>query len=141
VLNNATAFIAYRMGKTFVLVHHSDKCKPDQLVKVMSVDFQHDWGETDYHYVDIGHIHHKLTSKEHPGAVVESWNILAPMDKWAHDGGYRSRQSITVVDRSRRYGEVGSRTLPIRRVRDAILAALPPGEKVYQAQPKKAFAV
>ena len=44
-------------------------------------------------------------------------------------------------DRSRRYGEVGRRTLPIRRVRDAILAALPPGEKVYQAQPKKAFAV
>jgi len=122
VLDNSSVFIAYRMGKTLVMTHHSDKCKPARLAHVMATDFAKDWGETEFRYIDIGHIHHNMVSKEHPGVQVESWNILAAKDKWAHDGGYRSRQSITVVLRSRTYGEIGRRLLPIQEVRDRLLA-------------------
>lgn len=124
VLNNDTVFIAYRMGKTLVMTHHSDKCKPEKLAHVMATDFSADWGETDYRYIDIGHIHHRMTSKEHPGVMIESFNILANADKYAHDFGYRSRQSITVIDRSRTYGELGRRVLPIKKVRDRIRAQM-----------------
>jgi hypothetical protein len=117
VLNNESVFIAYRMGNTLVMTHHSDKCKPSQLVHVMTNDFRKDYGETEFHYIDIGHVHHGMVMKEHPGIVVESFNHLAALDRWAHDSGYRNRKSITVILRSKLYGEVGRRLLPIQEIR------------------------
>ncbi len=124
VVNNSDVFIPYRMGDTFVMTHHSDKCKPTQLTKVMATDFAEDWGASRFRYIDTGHVHHGFTSKEHPGVLVESWNTLAPSDKYAHEGGWRSRQSITRVDRSRKYGNVARRTLPVEEVQDRIAAGL-----------------
>ena len=124
VLNNSSVFIPYRMGNTFVMTHHSDKTKPDRLIQVMSNDFRQDWGETKYHYIDIGHLHHKWTSNEFGGAIIEMWNTLAPADKYAHDYGYRASQSITRVDRSKKYGEVNRRKLPIGEIRDKVLPKL-----------------
>lgn len=128
VIDNSNIFIPYRMGKTLVMVHHSDKCKPANLVNVMATDYAEEWGETTHRYIDMGHVHHRgvlqLIGKEHPGVIVESWNNLAAPDKYAHDGGWRSRQSITRVDRSRRYGEVGRHRLPIERIHDHIRAGL-----------------
>lgn len=117
VLNNDSVFIAYRMGNTLVMTHHSDKCRPPQLAHVMTNDFRKDYGETEFHYVDVGHVHHGMVMKEHPGIFVESFNHLAALDKWAHDSGYRNRKSITVVLRSKTYGEVGRRVLPIQEIR------------------------
>lgn len=126
VLNNSSVFIPYRMGNTFVLCHHTDKCKPSQLAGVMANDFAQDWGETTYHYIDGGHVHHRQTSKELNGAIYESWNQLAPMDKYAHDHGYRSRSCLTVVMRSKTYGEKKRNTLPVEEVKD-LLDNLPAG--------------
>lgn len=117
ILNNESVFIAYRMGNTLVMCHHSDQCRPDRLADVMTTDFRKDYGETEFHYVDIGHIHHRMVAKEHPGVTVESWNQLAGSDKYAHDHGWRSRRSMAVVLRSKLYGEVGRRILPIEEVR------------------------
>jgi hypothetical protein len=122
VLDNSSVFIPYRMGNTFVMTHHSDKCKPKQLADVMATDFAQDWGESIHRYIDIGHIHHSMVAKEHPGVKVESWNQLAAPDKYAHDGGWRSRQCLTRVDRSKIYGEVGRRVLPVEEVRDHIIS-------------------
>jgi hypothetical protein len=123
VLNNDSVFIAYRMGKTLVMTHHSDKCRPSRLADVMTTDFRRDYGETEFHYIDVGHVHHGMVMKEHPGIFVESFNHLAALDKWAHDSGYRNRKSITVVLRSRTYGEVGRRVLPIQEIRDRLANA------------------
>ena len=123
VLNNDTVFIAYRMGNTLVMTHHSDTCKPQRLANVMTNDFRKDYGETEFHYIDIGHVHHGMVMKEHPGIFVESFNHLASLDKWAHDNGYRNRKSITIVLRSKKYGEVGRRVLPIQEVRDRLAQA------------------
>jgi hypothetical protein len=129
VLNNDSVFIAYRMGKTLVMTHHSDKCRPQHLAQVMTTDFRKDYGETEYHYVDIGHVHHGMVMKEHPGVVVESFNHLAATDKWAHDSGYRARKSITIILRSKTYGEVGRRLLPIQEIRDRLENAKMDGPK------------
>lgn len=142
VLNNDSVFIGYRMGNTFVMCHHSDKCKPAKLAHVMATDYSLDWGEATYRYIDIGHIHHNMVLKEHPGVVVESFNQLANKDKYAHDGGWRSRQCLTVVHRSRTYGDVGRKILPIERVRDVIVeAATRDGKSFYIPQPLRAFRV
>lgn len=138
VLNNRSPFIGYRMGNTFVMTHHSDTCKPARLASVMATDFARDWGECDYRYIDIGHIHHNMVLKEHPGVVIESFNQLAAKDKWATDGGYRSRQSITMIYRSRTYGEIGRRLLPLRQVQDRIRRV---AADHYVAPERRAFTV
>lgn len=119
VLRNESPFIAYRMGKTLVVVHHGDKAKPDKFRDVVASDFAADWGEAEFRYLDGGHVHHSQR-KELAGCVFESWNNLAPRDKYAHDGGWRSRQCMSMVFRSRNYGEVGRAVMPIERVRDLI---------------------
>lgn len=143
VLNNRSPFIGYRMGRTFVMTHHSDTTRPPRLASVMATDFAKDWGESDYRYIDIGHIHHGMVLKENPGVVIESWNILAPKDKWAHDGGYRARQSISIVERSRTYGEQRRRILPIRQVQDNIEEMFRrEGKDIpYRPQPIESFTV
>ena len=117
VLNNDNVFIAYRMGQTLVMTHQSDKCRPARLADVMTTDFKKDYGETEYHYIDIGHVHHGMVMKEHPSIFIESFNHLAALDRWAHDSGYRNRKSITVILRSKTYGEIGRRLLPIQQIR------------------------
>ena len=117
VLDNDNVFIPYRMGNTLVMVHHSDKCPPARLVGVMTSDFRKDFGETEHHYIDVGHVHHHFVSKEHPSVVIESWNHLAANDKWAHESGYRARKAISVVLRSRTYGDMGRRVLSIEEIR------------------------
>lgn len=119
VLRNQSPFIAYRMGKTMVLVHHGDRVKPEGLRNIMISDYAIDWGETEFRYIDGGHVHHSQR-KELEGCVFESWNNLAPRDKYAHDGGWRSKQCMSIVMRSRRYGETGRIVMPIERVRDII---------------------
>lgn len=136
VLNNESVFIGYRMGATLVMTHHGDKCKPQKLADVMATDFARDWGETQFRYIDTGHVHTNTVRSECQGAVVESFNILATGDRWAHDNGYRSRRAITCVLRSRRFGEVGRRLLPIEEVRARLESsghAVQPGKTAFIA--------
>lgn len=120
VLDNESPFIPYRMGNTFVMTHHGDTAKMDKLVGVMITDYRKDFGETEFHYIDTGHVHHRIVSKEHPSVVIESYNTLSPGDKHHHDFAYRSRQSLTIVLRSRNYGEVGRYLVPIQEVWAAV---------------------
>lgn len=135
VLDNRNPFIGYRMGKTFVLVHHGHKAKPETLRQIMSTDYKIDWGEAEFRYIDGGHVHH-FSAKELGGAQWESFNNLAPVDKHAHDGGWRSKQAMTLLLRSRTYGEVGRYKMPIEKVWDRIREANPDH---YVPSPKRAF--
>ena len=137
VLDAVNRFVGYRMGKTLVVVHHGDKAKPEKFRDVVCSDFATDWGETEFRYLDGGHVHHSQR-KELAGCVFESWNNLAPRDKYAHDGGWRSKQCMSLVLRSKKYGEVGRRVMPIERVRDIIIET---GEAHYCPPEMRAFAV
>jgi hypothetical protein len=141
VLPNTSLFVPYRMGNTFVLVHHSHKTKAENLISIMAHDYRQDWGETEYHYVDVGHLHHKWAAREDWGCVIEMWNTLAEKDKWHHDSGYRSLQSLTRVDRSRTYGEVGRRVLPIKEIRDIIVRAYGAGAVYMPPERRRVFSV
>jgi len=135
VLPNFNPFIGYRMGKTFVLIHHGHKAKPETLRQVMSTDYAIDWGEATFRYIDGGHIHH-FSAKELGGAQWRSFNNLAPVDKHAHDGGWRSKQAMTLVLRSRTYGYMGEQFMPIEKVWDRIRETCP---SHYVPEPKRAF--
>lgn len=121
VLSNDGLHIAYRMGNTFVLVHHGHKTKPAALARLMADDYGVDWGETTFRYIDGGHVHHRA-AEELAGVIHESWNNLAPRDRYAHEGGWRSKQAMSIVMRSRTYGELGRYKMPVEKVRDMIRA-------------------
>lgn len=125
ILDNSCVFIGYRMGNTFVMTHHSDTCKPAKLADVMQSDFAQDWGESFYRYIDIGHVHHGQQLKERAGVTVESWNQMAPSDKYAHDNGYRSRQFLSCVERSKTYGEQCRFRITAEEVKDRIMKLAP----------------
>jgi hypothetical protein len=93
----------------------------------MITDFRQDYGETEFHYIDIGHVHHGSVMKEYPSIIIESFNHLAALDRYAHDNGWRNRKSITIILRSKTYGEVGRRLLPIQEIRDRLDNALDTG--------------
>lgn len=135
VLENVNPFIGYRMGKTFVLIHHGHKVKPETLRQIMSTDYAQDWGECEFRYIDGGHIHH-FSAKELGGAQWESFNNLAPADKHAHDGGWRSKQAMTLLLRSRQYGDLGRYKMPIEKVWDRIRETDPDH---YVPKPKRAY--
>lgn len=133
---NEPVFIPYLMGKTFVLVHHSDKASGKKLADVYLNDYRDALKQAEFFYIDTGHEHHKHSSKEYGLIHVECWNNLAPNDKHHHDNGYRSRQSMSVVFRSRTYGEVGRRTVPVQMVWDRLSKASgvrtsTPDRKIY----------
>jgi DNA repair exonuclease SbcCD nuclease subunit len=111
----------------------------DRLASVMTTDFAKDFGETEYHYIDVGHIHHRTVMKEYSGISIESWNQLAASDKWAHEAGYRSRKSISIAFRSRTYGQTGTITLPIEKIRDRIMASMGPAGYTLPVE-RRAFA-
>lgn len=119
ILDNAGLFIPYRMGNTFCMSHHGHKAKNQKLIDVMATNFRHDFGEAKYKYIDTGHYHHQ--SSNNVGDVVSTtWNNLAPEDKYANDGGWRSRQFITLALRSKTYGQTGTITVPVEEVKDII---------------------
>lgn len=123
ILDNTNVFNFYTLDNVQILFHHGDKCKPDKLIDVMINDGRVDYGRCEHHYIWTGHVHHRNTSNEFRGISTESFNILANKDKYAHDGGWRSNQSITRVDVHREYGEIGRATYNIRAVR-AIIEAM-----------------
>lgn len=129
VVDNSSVFIAYRLDNSMVLIHHSDKCRPDKLIDVLINDFREDYGATQHHYIWVGHIHHKQVSNEYRGISVESFSNLASKDRYAHDHGWRSKQSISRVDLHREYGEIGRATLNIHAVRDMILKECEDGKE------------
>lgn len=141
VLNNSNVFIPYRMGNTFVMVHHGDKCKPERLVSVMTADYPEDFGESFYRYIYVGHVHHKSVTKELNGVTVESFNTLAPKDKYAHDHGYRAASMITAVLLSKTYGEIGRFTVPVELVKDAISRDAGSEASVFNYKRKKVHTV
>lgn len=102
------------------MTHHSDKCSGEKLVDVMFRDFFEAVKQARHLYIDTGHIHHKNVKKERGVVLVQSWNNLAPNDKHHHDAGYRSKLSMSVAIRSKRYGEIGQHTIPVQMIWDAL---------------------
>lgn len=115
---NPSVFAYYRWGKCLIGIHHGHTCKPDKLPGVMAADRAKDWGETEYRYWWMGHIHHE-SKREFPGVSVESFNTLSSRDAYAAAGGWRSRESMQAVILHREHGEVARSRVSAAMFREA----------------------
>jgi hypothetical protein len=122
ILDNKKVFIAYRIGSTLIMCHHGHSCPIKRMTDVMITDYRKDFGETEFHYIFTGHVHHRKVAIENAGVEIESFNNLAPNDKHHHEAGWRSKNAITRVDIDRDFGQVGRRKLPIEEIHARLLA-------------------
>jgi hypothetical protein len=107
-----------RFGKVLIGAHHGHGAKPGDLPLLMAVDRPKDWGESEFRYVWVGHIHHD-TVKEVQGVRVESLRTLAAKDAWHAGKGYRSMRDTRVVVYHAEGGEEERHTCSVARLRKA----------------------
>jgi hypothetical protein len=100
---------------------HGDGAKVEALGEIMSVDARQDWGLTEHHYWNVGHVHHN-TVKELRGCTVETHNTLAGRDAWHHHAGYRSKRMLKVQVYHKQWGLDSVAVVGVERVRAALLA-------------------
>ena len=108
-------FHYYRFHKVLIGVTHGYQCKPDKLGQIMAADRKEDWGQTDFRYWLVGHIHH-TSKKEVPGCVIESFRTLAAKDAWHSATGYRSGRDMVRITYHKDYGEVGREIVGIKEI-------------------------
>ncbi|QQP96531.1 helix-turn-helix domain-containing protein [Lysobacter enzymogenes] len=103
-------FTYFRHGRVLVGCHHGHSCKPDKLPGVMAADRAKDWGDTQYRYWWLGHVHHQSV-REYPGVTVETFGTLAAKDAYATAGGWRSRRDMKCIVLHEEHGEVARHTI------------------------------
>jgi hypothetical protein len=108
-------FHYYRFHKVLIGVTHGYQCKPDKLGQILATDRAKDWGETEFRYWLVGHIHH-TSKKEVPGCVIESFRTLAGKDAWHSASGYRSGRDMVRITYHKDYGEVGREIVGIKEI-------------------------
>lgn len=108
-----TSADVYKMiqhGKTTLFFHHGHKCKFDAIEPVMIAKFRKAFGESEYSYAHVGHLHHQKIV-ESRNMVVEQHRTLASKDAYASRGGWMSKRSANVITYSADFGEVGRITI------------------------------
>jgi hypothetical protein len=107
----------YRFGKVLLGTHHGHGAKMNALPLIMANDRPDDWGATRYRHWLTGHIHTSKTLKtatpaqDFVGCTVESFRILAPLDAWAHQKGYRSISDMKAIVYDKEFGEFARHTV------------------------------
>lgn len=95
----------FEFGKNLVGTHHGHGAKKKDLPIIMATDQPEAWGRTVFRYIWTGHIHTD-TTMDVAGCKVESMRVLAPVDAWAHQKGYRSSRDMKAIVLHRNHGEV-----------------------------------
>lgn len=108
-----TSADVYKMvqhGKTTLFFHHGHKCRFDAIEPVMIAKFRKAFGQSEYSYAHVGHLHHQKIV-ESRNMIVEQHRTLAAKDAYASRGGWMSGRSANVITYSSDFGEVGRLTI------------------------------
>lgn len=99
----------HQFGSTMLAAHHGDLIKGEDMPGVMAAYAPKMWGNTEYRYALLGHIHRSRKSPpsdEKHGATFEYFPTLAGKDAWNKSMGHASKRSATAVTYSRDEGEL-----------------------------------
>lgn len=108
-----TSADVYKMvqhGKTTLFFHHGHKCRFDAIEPVMIAKFRKAFGDSEYSYAHVGHLHHQKIV-ESRNMIVEQHRTLAAKDAYASRGGWMSKRSANVITYSTEFGEVSRLTI------------------------------
>jgi len=117
VLDNVSKFVSFQFGSNLIVTHHGDRMTPQRVYEHVTRTMSKKWGDTTHRFCWMGHIHHK-TAREIGGMVVESWNVLSPVDGWHAESGYGSDRSMSCVVLHSQYGEYIRHKVGIKELND-----------------------
>ncbi len=100
-------FFWHKFGRVLIGATHGDNVKPDEMAGIMATVRPQWWGETEFRYAYLGHVHHRSRGGgEGKGVIWETFQTLAPKDSWHAWSGYVSGRSMTAITHHKEYGEV-----------------------------------
>jgi len=115
-------YYALPWGKTLLLFHHGHKRKPANIDSVFVAKFRAEFGQAEYVYAHMGHLHHKQVLETNL-MEVEQHETLASADAYASRGGWMSGRSAQVITYDKAFGERARRRIPARLVAEALEGA------------------
>lgn len=80
-------------GKNLIAFHHGDGVKKTNLTKLLAQKARKAWGETEYTYAFLGHLHH-LESLDDYGTVIYQVPALCSKDSWHNLKGFHSSKGF-----------------------------------------------
>lgn len=98
-------YTIYQHGRTLLGFYHGHLARKAQVPMLFAAQFSKEWGETDYRYVHLGHLHH-VEEKEHPGVKIIQHPTIAAPDAYAARGGWLSKRQATSMTYHKLRGEV-----------------------------------
>ncbi len=106
----------HTFGNCLIGTHHGHCTNMKNLPLIMAAVCPVQWGKTKYRYWWTGHIHKSKTqaaisADDYAGCTVESFRVLAPLDAWAHQKGYRPHRDMKSIILHREFGEVARNTV------------------------------
>ena len=108
--NSASPYYVYKHGRTVLFYHHGHLSRFDKVSSVMAGMFRREYGDSDFAYCHMGHLHHDKL-QEGNLMTVEQHQTLAARDAYASRGGWLSGRSAKVITYHDKYGEVGRSTI------------------------------
>jgi len=111
VIDTTVAPYYYKVwGDTAIFYHHGHKANFARLAEVLAGEFPKVYGNSEYRYAHVGHLHHDKVL-ESALMRVEQHRTLAARDAYAVRGGYLSKRDAKVITYHKKYGEVNRITL------------------------------
>lgn len=107
---SADVYKLVQHGKTTLFFHHGHKARFDAIEPVMIAKFRKAFGDSEYSYAHVGHLHHQKIV-ESRNMIVEQHRTLAAKDAYASRGGWMSGRSANVITYSADFGEVARLTI------------------------------
>jgi hypothetical protein len=108
-------FFKFRFGRVLIGATHGDLLKPIDMPGFMASQWPQDWGETQFRYAYLGHVHHASKGGgEKNGVIWETFQSLAAKDAWHAGMGYTSGRSMSAITHHRERGEVFRHTVSVR---------------------------
>ena len=104
----------FRFGKVLLGGTHGHNIKPAQLPMLMASRVPQEWGDTEFRYGHMFHVHHKTKTVDEIGSViVETHQSPASQDSWHYGKGYLSGRSMQSITYHRDRGEDGRKIQPL----------------------------
>lgn len=102
---NADPYYCYTFGKNAFFFHHGHKKKMSAVDSVFVAKYREEYGKAEFHYADLGHLHHEKVLESNL-MVLEQHRTLAAPDAHASRGGWMSGRHSKVTTYHKDYGKV-----------------------------------
>ncbi len=103
---SASPYYMHKHGRTVLFYHHGHLSRFDKVDSVMASMYRKEFGDSDFAYCHMGHLHHNKLVESNL-MTVEQHQTLAARDAYAARGGWLSGRSAKVITYHDTFGEVG----------------------------------